>query len=351
MQKSSLSIFRKNSQENKYMEYTISVIVLIYNVEKYIDKCLHSLFNQTLRNIEFIFINDATPDNSMTTLNAAIQEKYPSISTQIKILTNKNNRGTAYCRNLGIKNARGKYIIFCDSDDWVETNIYQTLYEKAERNKSEIVICDFWKEFPKHRQIYSKDISIDTYTAINNILSGQLTSYTWNQLVLKELYIKNKIEFPIGINMWEDLVITIKLYYYAKRISYVSQPLYHYNLCNINSVVHTINNKQFNDMITACNSIEYFLKKKNVYKSYYVAFMKRVFFAKKCLLMNSQIRDYQKWKKLYPQSNNLINQYGLRFYHRWGYLLALKEKYKCAILILTISDWMDNLLKKILLRG
>ena len=108
----------------------VSVIVPIYNVEQYIEKCVRSLMEQTLVNIEFIFVNDCTPDDSMTVLRRVLKD-YPARESQVTILEHKENRGVAAVRKKGMEVAIGEYIIHCDSDDWVEKNMYEKLLEKA----------------------------------------------------------------------------------------------------------------------------------------------------------------------------------------------------------------------------
>src|SRR5574344_2358361 len=108
----------------------VSIIIPIYNVEKYIEKCARSLFEQTEEDLEFIFVNDCTRDCSMQILNEVIKD-YPSRKNQIKIITNEINQGLPFTHQRGQKEATGEYIIHCDSDDWVDINMYRMLYEKA----------------------------------------------------------------------------------------------------------------------------------------------------------------------------------------------------------------------------
>lgn len=116
----------------------ISVIVPIYNVKLYIERCVRSLMEQTLENIEFIFVNDCTPDDSMDILHYVLEE-YPKRREQIKIIEHETNRGISAVRNTGLKNATGQYIIYCDSDDWVEKNMYEKLLVKALETSADIV--------------------------------------------------------------------------------------------------------------------------------------------------------------------------------------------------------------------
>ena len=134
----------------------VSVIVPIYGVEAYIERCAVSLFEQTLDDIEYIFVNDCTPDNSMTILSEVLS-RYPQRREQVRIINQPKNLGAAKAREDGIKAARGEYIIHCDSDDWVDTNMYQLLYEKAKADNSDMVICDWYvTDGVNHKRIDQK---------------------------------------------------------------------------------------------------------------------------------------------------------------------------------------------------
>lgn len=120
----------------------VSVIVPVYRAEKFIQQCARSLFEQTLEEMEFIFVNDCTPDSSMVILREIIKE-YPNRARQVRIVEHDQNKGSATARNTGLDNARGSYIIYCDSDDWVEREMYEKMIKKAFDDKADIVGCDF----------------------------------------------------------------------------------------------------------------------------------------------------------------------------------------------------------------
>lgn len=117
------------------------MIVPVYNVAPYIEKCARSLLEQTLENMEIIFVDDKTPDNSIEIINSLL-DNYPSRKSQTKIIHKRKNEGLAAARKDGILAATGEYIIHCDSDDWADTTLYRTLYEKAKETGADIVICD-----------------------------------------------------------------------------------------------------------------------------------------------------------------------------------------------------------------
>ncbi|MCS2388759.1 glycosyltransferase family 2 protein [Bacteroides thetaiotaomicron] len=147
----------------------VSVIVPIYGVEPYIEKCARSLFEQSLENMEFIFVNDCTPDKSVEILRQVIED-YPRRYLQIQIIEHEENRGLAMARNSGLLIAKGEYIIHCDSDDWVELDMYEEMYEKAlekMRISSFVIIMQnilingfiIFKENPGKRRIFDKNIT------------------------------------------------------------------------------------------------------------------------------------------------------------------------------------------------
>ena len=124
------------------MEYKISVCVPIYNVEKYFEQCLESLFTQTmLDGVEFVFVNDCTPDSSMIILQRTLQ-KYPALREQVVIYNHEQNRGLAAARNTALELSHGEYIIHVDSDDWVEPNYLEELYTTITGNDADIAICN-----------------------------------------------------------------------------------------------------------------------------------------------------------------------------------------------------------------
>lgn len=176
----------------------VSVIVPIYNVEAYIERCAISLFEQTLDNIEYIFVNDCTPDNSMMILSEVLA-RYPQRKEQVRIINQPKNLGAAKAREDGIKEARGEYIIHCDSDDWVDKNMYLDMYRKAKSEDLDYVMC---------RSLYYTDGSSDTlikdYIAddkwkfIEDILNCRTTVSLWNRLVKAEIMHQKDMCIPKG---------------------------------------------------------------------------------------------------------------------------------------------------------
>lgn len=291
------------------MQPTISVIVPIYCVENYIERCVRSLFKQSLTDVEYIFVNDATPDNSMNILNMLLTE-FKDYASRIKIINNPINRGLSCVRNSGLEVASGQYVIFADSDDWVEPDMYETLYEKAISNNADIVWCDFMVHQMVHNQermfYTSQEVEdISKQVIIKHLLTAKLLGYTWNKLVKKSLYTDNQVHYLEGTSRWEDLNVIIQLYYHANRISYVNRALYHYNQSNPHSLVRHLNiNQASDDQVLNADAIINFLKKEADYFSEEIVFLKVD--SKAPLAYSNSLSNISKWRSIFPETNRLI---------------------------------------------
>ena len=133
------------------MRPKLSVIIPIYGAENSIEKCAESLFRQTLDDIEYIFVNDCTPDRSIEVLQSVI-DRYPNRRDQIRIINLPTNFRLAAARNIGLKQAKGLYVIHCDPDDWVDTTLYEDMYSLASRRDYDIVSCDYMVEYENNSQ-------------------------------------------------------------------------------------------------------------------------------------------------------------------------------------------------------
>ena len=213
----------------------ISVIIAIYCVEKYIEKCVRSLFNQTLKNrIEYIFVDDASTDHSLSLLHNILNE-FPDRARQVRIIEHHVNRGLAAARNTGVSAAKGDYIIHCDSDDWVAPEMYERLLTKANSEKADVVFCDYIGVFNRKQIYFRQSPAPNVPQTLDKILDGTLHNGVWNKLIHRSLYESTTPLWQDGVNMWEDVSIIPRLIYFAKKISYVNKPLYFYNQTNTSS--------------------------------------------------------------------------------------------------------------------
>ena len=194
----------------------ISIIVPVYNVEKYIDKCLKSLVNQTLKDIEIIIVNDGSLDRS-----EEIIEKYVKDNpTKIKYYEKKNG-GLSSARNYGLEYATGEYITFLDSDDYVETNMYEEMYNLAKEENADMVECDFIWEWEYGKKIF--DTRREYKTKEEMMRKPRVVA--WNKIYKRESI--NKIRFPEGL-IYEDMEFFYKLLPNLNKISYINKYFVHY---------------------------------------------------------------------------------------------------------------------------
>lgn len=195
----------------------ISVIVPVYNVEVYLEKCLDSIVNQTLKDIEIIIINDGSPDNSQEIIDK-YQKKYKNIKAYLK-----ENGGLSDARNYGIKNANGEYLSFVDSDDYIDTTMLEKMYKLAKKENLDLVVCNTINIDDTGNSIeINSNYNYSDDTIKNYLLSPPMACI---RIYKKELF-KN-IKFKKGI-YYEDLELTPKLVKYTKKIGFIDEGLYYY---------------------------------------------------------------------------------------------------------------------------
>ena len=200
------------------MNKKISVIVAVYNTEKYIEKCLRSLLNQTYQNLEIIVVDDGSTDNSKEVL-----KKY-SHNDKIKLIYNKKNSGLSYSRNVGLENAMGDYIGYIDSDDYVDLDYYEKLMQAIIENKADIAICDMKiVDEETNTEVISKCCNSDKFN-VYNVVNNGLAASACNKLFKKELI--SKYKFADG-KVNEDIAVVIPTIVEAKKISYANTYYYY----------------------------------------------------------------------------------------------------------------------------
>lgn len=232
-----------------------SIIVPVYNAEKYLDKCLNSIKQQTEPNFEAIIINDGSKDKSENIINQYLKD------SRFKLISQENH-GIGYSRNKGIKASKGKYLVFIDSDDYIEKNFLENMLNKIEKDKLDIVICDYIEENEETKTI--KKISIpsfsDTTIKKSKELLVDINKSPWNK-IYKKSFIKD-INFPENIK-YEDTLFLCQALKDAK-IGKINKPLNHY-VIHSKSETTTMNEKVF-EILEIIDKIRYFYKKEKDFK-------------------------------------------------------------------------------------
>lgn len=221
----------------------VSVIIPVYRVESYIEKCVRSLFAQTLHDLEYIFVDDYSPDNSISIIERVLED-FPERKRQVKKICHSKNDGVAKSRQDGIDVALGEYIIHCDPDDWIELDMYELLYRKAKDTDADMVICDYYNvngavityKSQQPKELTSISV-LESIAGINNI---NLHSGLWNKLIKRS--IADKAKFPYDISWCEDLCYLLGLMDNDLKIAYINKPFYYYRF-NPTSIGHTFSEK------------------------------------------------------------------------------------------------------------
>ena len=214
-------------------EIKVSVIIPVYNVEKYIRECLESVINQILKDIEIIVVNDGTKDNSMKIVEEYLLDK------RIKII-NKENGGLSSARNAGIREAQGKYICFIDSDDFIESSMMEELYNKIEKTKSDVVESGISLYDNKTHKVKERENRKYSYTGKGSYLWGEYTTEVCNKIYKKEFLLKNNICFEEGM-IHEDDLFTIRILFSTDKIEKIEKSFYYYRINREESIMTNVN--------------------------------------------------------------------------------------------------------------
>lgn len=288
----------------------VSVIIPVYNVEPYIERCARSLFEQTLEEIEYIFVNDCTPDASMRILQNVLED-YAQRKNQIIIINQPYNMGAAKAREVGIKAATGEYIIHCDSDDWVDCDMYRQMYEKAKADNLDYVICRSicYTDGINHTLV-TNTISDNREQFIEDMLHGETTVSLWSRLVKAATYQSDRIMIPCG-HMMEDRAYSIQIAYFSKSYGYVEGSLYYYfqhgdSVCGRKDEASLVRN--FKDAAENMAVIEKFFKREGVYPRYSKALYQAEFVVMGFLmpLLEKSNKYRNMWMNTFPEAVKAI---------------------------------------------
>lgn len=226
--------------------YRVSILVPIFNVEKYVERCIRSLFEQTYENLEFVFVDDCSPDMSVSIIREVLKE-YPNREQQVKLVRHERNRGIAASRNSSIENATGEFLCFVDSDDWLEQNAVEILVEKQKSEDADIV----YGNALMHTSNGVSELKEKDYRDNHEMMlyySRFTPCYTmvlWRRLIRASLIRDHGIREIEGLNYAEDKHLLAKMAFYAQVVSHLDSVVYHYNRLNEQSMVAAASKKEF----------------------------------------------------------------------------------------------------------
>ncbi len=250
------------------MNPKVSILVPVYNASSYIERCVHSLFKQKLSGIEYIFVNDATPDDSMEKLYSVI-EQYPERKDAVKIIEHSVNKGSSASRNAALDASSGEYIAAVDSDDYIDPEMMEVLYEKAKKEDADIVVSDLIAEYPEKSVFISDFVDENREKRLHDILVNEISQgYSCNKLIRRKIYQQENCRAPEGLNYLEDRHTITRLYYYATKVVKVDRAFYHYTQSNPNAITKRKGRMHFQNVILFWRLLDDFLIEKGLYEKY-----------------------------------------------------------------------------------
>ena len=275
--------------------HLVSIIVPVFNAEKYIFRCLESLVNQTYKYLEIILVDDGSLDKS-----GNLCDEFAKKDARIRVI-HQENQGVSAARQKGLDTAIGEYVIHADPDDWVEPDWLEILYHEAEQTKADMVMCDFERVYSDKTVYYSqKPTSLKNEDILEDLISERIWGPCWNKLVRRDCFMKYNVCFNPKMNLWEDLYVNCLLLTKGIKVSYVERTLYHYDsFTNNDSIVRFRKDTHIRSAIIFINSLEPMLHDKKYEEAWF--FRKRL--VKKWIL----IVPHSKYsiKKTFPEINSI----------------------------------------------
>jgi glycosyltransferase involved in cell wall biosynthesis len=280
----------------------VSILVPFYKVENYVGRCVESLFTQTYKNIEYVFVNDCTPDGSMEVINEKI-DKY-GMTDKCKMIIHEQNQGISSSRNDCLDNMTGDYFLFIDSDDYIDRDMVELLVEAAVKENADISGCGYIEEYADHSVEHPQKYTNDHNEMMRAITLLTIKGVMWKLLVRSTIVTEHReeVRFIPDRNMVDDYLFCCQIFYYAQRFVGVDRCMYHWIQYNPNNYTHTTI-FAVESQAAAIRQVESFYRKKGVYGIVEGELMKRKFISKIPLLLDKHCIDVKRWRALFPESN------------------------------------------------
>lgn len=299
----------------------ISICVPVYNTARYIEKCAHSLFEQTYPNLEFVFVDDASSDDSMHIVQT-VAVAYPHLENRVRYLYNESNQGSAYTRGRAICESEGEYVFCVDSDDYVEKTSIQILFEAVEQNGGNLISGLYIRE----RDVCKRDKSslVDGETNLkeydfNNVIWFETNNCTFPHLIRRELLLKWNCLPPKGLDYADDRYLMTCLRYHIRKQTIVPKVVYHY-VEHSGSLSSSKGEKHFRCLILFYQSLENYLKQYNDYETYATTIQQQKVIDKAHLMLHCHDMNVRKqYADLFREEEN---QYHFSALHRSAKIVA-----------------------------
>lgn len=269
----------------------VSIVVPVYNAEAYIERCALSLLRQSYEELEIIFVDDCSTDAGPEVLRKTIA-RFPE--RNVKILRQPKNTGSAMARQRGLDEASGDYVIQVDSDDCVKVDYIEKLVAVAQKNKADIVICDFQYDYGNRQVHCHVNPPTDSHSLLNKVLAGSVHSGLWNKLVQRKIFVEHNIRFTEGLNMFDDKSVFYRIADQADRIAYLSEPLYIYNKTNEGSITSRKRTRAIEPALMLIEQMEDYFSKRDASKDVWQSIEYFKVNVMRLILLYNPIKDAQK---------------------------------------------------------
>ncbi|MBB3187835.1 glycosyltransferase family 2 protein [Microbacter margulisiae] len=235
----------------------VSILVPVYNTALFLEKCVRSLFEQTFKELEFVFVDDGSRDNSLDILNQIIVQ-YPERQPNVIVNRHEKNKGVAATRNTLVSLASAEYLCFVDSDDYIDKDAVELLYKEAIQKRADIVVCDIAREWGKSVKIQRLPYEADPLAYTQQLIAADTPAYCCAKLIRSNLYSQHDIACTEGVNILEDYHTVTRLAYFASSIAKIDKPLYHYVLYNASAATKSWNEKKLDNILQSLTIVETF---------------------------------------------------------------------------------------------
>lgn len=307
------------------MEPLVSVIVPIYNTEKYLPKCIESICRQTYRHLQIILVDDGSSDRC-----GEICDEYTRKDERVEVI-HQQNSGVVTARNAGLSLAKGEYLAFVDSDDWIEPEIYERMIAVAVTGDCDMVWCDVMGVHKDKNALASILYSNAPSEMICRILKGEVPGWLWNKLIRRTFYDSVNLQLHVDDNILEDMLQSVKLLCADPKMGYINQPMYCYNRTNETAV--TAENRS-DIVIKGLNNIRHihdYLTAQGLFNAYRSEF---AFLAMKAKLILLQEKGISVAKSFYPYAHEHLSCYRMQPLVSWIYWLGFNGGWLGAKMIM-----------------
>lgn len=322
-------------------DYKVSILIPVYNVSKHIERCAHSIFSQTFQDIEYVFVDDCTPDDSILKLKVVL-EQYPHRKSSVHIISHKENKGISSARQTAFDKATGDYFLAMDSDDYIDPDMIELMYDKANKTDADMVFCDYFEETAVD---VSKLISCDFVNNKVELIYDAVVNRSayWNKLIRFDILRRNNIKTLAGIDYGDDLAVLIKVIYHSNKFEYIERPLYHYNCYNTSACTKSFRPKYIHDRLKMVSYIDNFFSSQVDTLLYQPALeMLKATRKIKILRLTQDVNNYM---MIYPEINKKVFHLPLAFKNKLmlffaakGFRLTLKAYLKLLTTVLKLQS-------------